>query len=115
MSEQTVITPSTFDESEDPRPVRIQYGDVKMRLPRLDDSTQLPLGMISAGLMVVSKGWDNLTQEEKINFMAVILAYLIREYPLLEIEMDRKSGDKLKDIGLIVNAWADASVADPKA
>ena len=30
MSEQTVITPSTFDESDDPRPVRIQYGDVKM-------------------------------------------------------------------------------------
>ena len=45
MSEQTVITPSTFDESEDPRPVHIQYGDVKMRLPRLDDSTQLPLAM----------------------------------------------------------------------
>lgn len=112
---ETVITPSSISESDDPRPVRIQYGDVRMRLPRLNDSTQLPLTMISAGLMVVSKGWDNLTQEEKINFMAVILAYLIREYPLLEIEMDRKSGDKLKDIGLIVNAWADASVADPKA
>ena len=55
MGEQTVITPSTFDESEDPRPVRIQYGDVKMRLPRLDDSTQLPLAMISAGIMIVSK------------------------------------------------------------
>lgn len=112
---ETVITPSSISESDDPRPVRIQYGDVRMRLPRLNDSTQLPLTMISAGLMVVSKGWDNLTQEDKINFMAVILAYLIREYPLLEIEMDRKSGDKLKDIGLIVNAWADASVADPKA
>nr|DAK90201.1 MAG TPA: hypothetical protein [Caudoviricetes sp.] len=112
---ETVITPSSISESDDPRPVRIQYGDVRMRLPRLNDSTQLPLTMISAGLMVVSKGWDNLTQEEEINFMAVILAYLIREYPLLEIEMDRKSGDKLKDIGLIVNAWADASVADPKA
>lgn len=112
---ETVITPSSISESDDPRPVRIQYGDVRMRLPRLNDSTQLPLTMISAGLMVVSKGWDNLTQEEKVNFMAVILAYLIREYPLLEIEMDRKSGDKLKDIGLIVNAWADASVADPKA
>jgi hypothetical protein len=112
---ETVITPSSISESDDPRPVRIQYGDVRMRLPRLNDSTQLPLTMISAGLMVVSKGWDNLTQEEKVNFMAVILAYLIREYPLLEIEMDRKSGDKLKDLGLIVNAWADASVADPKA
>lgn len=112
---ETVITPSSISESDDPRPVRIQYGDVRMRLPRLNDSTQLPLTMISAGLMVVSKGWDNLTQEDKINFMAVILAYLIREYPLLEVEMDRKSGDKLKDIGLIVNAWADASVADPKA
>ena len=112
---ETVITPSSISESDDPRPVRIQYGDVRMRLPRLNDSTQLPLTMISAGLMVVSKGWDNLTQEEKVNFMAVILAYLIREYPLLEVEMDRKSGDKLKDIGLIVNAWADASVADPKA
>lgn len=112
---ETVITPSSISESDDPRPVRIQYGDVRMRLPRLNDSTQLPLTMISAGLMVVSKGWDNLTPEEEINFMAVILAYLIREYPLLEIEMDRKSGDKLKDIGLIVNAWADASVVDPKA
>ena len=112
---ETVITPSSISESDDPRPVRIQYCDVRMRLPRLNDSTQLPLTMISAGLMVVSKGWDNLTQEEKVNFMAVILAYLIREYPLLEIEMDRKSGDKLKDLGLIVNAWADASVADPKA
>lgn len=112
---ETVITPSSISESDDPRPVRIQYGDVRMRLPRLNDSTQLPLTMISAGLMAVSKGWDNLTQEEKLNFMAVILAYLIREYPLLEVEMDRKSGDKLKDIGLIVNAWADASVADPKA
>lgn len=112
---ETVITPSSISESDDPRPVRIQYGDVRMRLPRLNDSTQLPLTMISAGLMVVSKGWDNLTQEEKVNFMGVILAYLIREYPLLEIEMDRKSGDKLKDLGLIVNAWADASVADPKA
>ena len=101
MSEQTVITPSTFDESEDPRPVRIQYGDVKMRLPRLDDSTQLPLAMIGA--------------EEKLNFMGVILAYLIREYPLLEVEMDRKSGDKLKDLGLIINAWAKAGHTDPKA
>lgn len=115
MSEQTVITPSAFDESEDPRPVRIQYGDVKMRLPRLDDSTQLPLGMISAGIMIVSKGWNNLTQEEKLNFMGIILAYLIREYPLLEVEMDRKSGDKLKDLGLIINAWAKASHTDPKA
>lgn len=112
---ETIIAPSGIDESEDPRPVRIQYGDVKMRLPRLDDSRQLPLAMISAGIMVLSKGWDNLTQEEKLNFMGVILAYLIREYPLLEVEMDRKSGDKLKDIGMIIQAWAEASRTDPKA
>lgn len=112
---ETVITPSSISESDDPRPVRIQYGDVRMRLPRLDDSTQLPLTMISAGIMIVSKGWENLTQEEKLNFMGVILAYLIREYPLLEIEMDRKSGDKLKDIGLIIKAWAEAGHTDPKA
>lgn len=112
---ETIIAPSAIDESDDPRPVRIQYGDVKMRLPRLDDSTQLPLGMIGAGIMIVSKGWGNLTQEEKLNFMGVILAYLIREYPLLEVEMDRKSGDKLKDLGAIIKAWAEAGGTDPKA
>ena len=30
--------------------------------------------------MIVSKGWNNLTQEEKLNFMGVILAYLIRVF-----------------------------------
>ena len=47
--------------------------------------------------------------------MGVILAYLIREYPLLEVEMDRKSGDKIKDLGLIIQAWAQAGRTDPKA
>lgn len=111
----TIITPSHIKEGTDQRPVHIQYGDVRMQLPRIDDSTQIPLALLTAGLTVVSRGWDNLTQNEKINMLAVFLAYLCREYPLLEHEMDTKSGDKIKDIGLIIQAWGTWKDTDPKA
>ena len=77
------ITPTAIADPEEARPVHIQYGDVKMDLPRLDDSANLPTSVIIVGLTAVSRGWKNLTQEEKINFMATILAYLVREYPLI--------------------------------
>ncbi|WP_163233124.1 hypothetical protein, partial [Bifidobacterium aerophilum] len=59
--------------------------------------------------------WDNLDQDEKIGFMSVILSYLLREYPRLEREIDRRSGDKMADIGRIIAAWAAASKTDPKS
>ena len=81
-----------------------------MDLPRLDDSANLPTSVIIVGLTAVSRGWKNLTQEEKINFMATILTYLVRE-----CELDTKSGDKIADIGRIIDAWAQAGKTDPKA
>lgn len=109
------IAPTAIADHEEARPVHIQYGDVKMDLPRLDDSANLPTSVIIVGLTAVSRGWKNLTQEEKINFMATILTYLVREYPLLERELDTKSGDKIADIGRIIDAWAQAGKTDPKA
>lgn len=109
------ITPTAIADPEEARPVHIQYGDVKMDLPRLDDSANLPTSVIIVGLTAVSRGWKNLTQEEKINFMATILTYLVREYPLIERELDTKSGDKIADIGRIIDAWAQAGKTDPKA
>ncbi|MFR4786637.1 MAG: hypothetical protein ACLUAM_09640 [Bifidobacterium adolescentis] len=47
--------------------------------------------------------------------MATILTYLVREYPLIERELDTKSGDKIADIGRIIDAWAQAGKTDPKA
>lgn len=115
MQHEVTITPSIIDKDKDPRPVRIQYGNVKMRLPRLDDSTQIPLALLTAGLTVVSRGWDNLTREEQLRLLAAFLAYLCREYPALEREMDKKSGDKIKDIGQIIQAWGAWGDTDPKA
>lgn len=109
------ITPTAIADPTAARPVHIQYGDVKMDLPRLDDSANLPTSVIIVGLTAVSRGWKNLTQEEKINFMATILTYLVREYPLIERELDTKSGDKIADIGRIIDAWAQAGKTDPKA
>lgn len=109
------IAPTAIADPEEARPVHIQYGDVKMDLPRLDDSANLPTSVIIVGLTAVSRGWKNLTQEEKINFMATILTYLVREYPLIERELDTKSGDKIADIGRIIDAWAQADKTDPKA
>ncbi len=116
MSEAINITPTAVsaDTETDTRPVRIQYGTVKMRLPRLDDSTQLPIELLTTGLSVVARGWDNLTQNERIDVLAVILAYLQREYPLLGRELD-KSGDKIADLGAIINAWGTYGNTDPKA
>lgn len=115
-TEYTLITPEADGaDASDARPVRIQYGDVRMSLPRLDDSRHVPLAVLAAGMTAISRGWDNLEQEERIGFMSVILAYLTREYPRLERELDRKSGDKLKDIGRIIAAWVDASGTDPKS
>lgn len=97
-------------------PVRIKYGDVKMELPRLDDSTQLPTTILLAGMTVASKGWDNLNKEEQLNFMAVLLAYICSKYPRFEQELDHKSQDKITDIGRVFAAWAQASKGlDPKA
>lgn len=112
MSNYIDLTPSSMDHNDNERPVRIQYGDVKMQLPRLDDSTQLPTALLVAGLTVASKGWDNLTREEQLNLMGVLLAYLLQQYPKLERELDRKSGDKIGDIGRIFGAWANASGSD---
>lgn len=115
MSELIDITPTAItDAGQDPRPVHIQYGKVRMDLPRLDDSKQLPIELLTAGLSVVSRGWNNLTQDEQIGFLAVILAYLQREYPLLTRELD-KSGDKMADIGAIIQAWGAYADTDPKA
>ena len=111
----TLITPEPDAAPTDARPVRIQYGDVRMDLPRLDDSRSVPMAVLTAGMAAVSRGWDNLDQNEKVGFMGVLLAYLFREYPRLERELDRKSGDKLKDVGLIIAAWASASGTDPKS
>lgn len=110
-----IIEPGHIEDAGEARPVHIQYGDVRMDLPRLDDSRNLPVAVLTAGLGASARGWNNLTQDEKIGFMATILAYLTREYPLFERELDRKSGDKLRDIGLVVEAWASMSGADPKA
>ncbi len=116
MSETITITPTAVsaDAEKDARPVKIQYGHVKMNLPRLDDSAQLPIELLTAGLSVVSRGWDNLTRDEQIGVLAVFLAYLQREYPLLGRELD-KSGDKIADIGAIINAWGTYEGTDPKA
>lgn len=116
MSETITITPTAVspDVETDTRPVRIQYGHIKMKLPRLDDTTQLPIELLTAGLSVIARGWDNLTQEEQIGVLAVFLAYLQREYPTLARALD-KSGDKIKDIGAIINAWGSYGSTDPKA
>ncbi|RSX53029.1 hypothetical protein [Bifidobacterium samirii] len=71
--------------------------------------------VLAMGLNVVSRGWDNLDQEERIGALSVFLAYLLREYPRLERELDRKSGDKIKDIGRIIAEWCRQSDADPKS
>lgn len=106
------LTPASRETRRDARPVRIKYGDVAMQLPRLDDSTQLPTALLIAGLTVAAKGWDNLPQEDQLNFMAIILAYLCQQYPAFEHELDRKSGDKISDIGRVFAAWAKASGSD---
>ncbi|RSX52650.1 hypothetical protein [Bifidobacterium callimiconis] len=111
----TQITPEHITDDIDPRPVHIQYGSVKMDLPRLDDSRQMPTAVMIAGMSVASKGWDNLDENEQTGFMAVLLAWLSREYPRFERELDTRSGDKIKDIGLVFQAWTQASKADPKA
>ncbi|RYQ10431.1 hypothetical protein PG2093B_1014 [Bifidobacterium pseudolongum subsp. globosum] len=116
MSETITITPTAVsaDADADARPVKIQYGHIKMQLPRLDDSAQLPIELLTSGLSVVARGWDNLTQDEQIGVLAVFLAYLQREYPLLGRELD-KSGDKIADLGAIINAWGTYGDTDPKA
>ncbi len=134
MSETITITPTAVSADADAvaRPVKIQYGHIKMQLPRLDDSAQLPIELLTSGLSVVARGaqlpielltsglsvvargWDNLTQDEQIGVLAVFLAYLQREYPLLGRELD-KSGDKIADLGAIINAWGTYGDTDPKA
>lgn len=110
------LTPTAKNTDTDPRPVHIQYGDVKMDLPRLDDSSQLPTSMLIAGMTAASQGWNNLDEDQQIAFMATMLAWLAREYPRFERELDRKSGDKVLDIGRIFAAWAKATKdIDPKA
>lgn len=111
----TQITPDLITDEDDSKPVRIQYGDVKMDLPRLDDSRHVPLAVLTVGMSAISRGWNNLEQDEQIGFLSVILAYLTREYPRLERELDRKSGNKIKDLGLIIEAWAKESSTDPKS
>ncbi|KAA8828318.1 hypothetical protein [Bifidobacterium tissieri] len=111
----TQITPEHITDDTDPRPVHIQYGNVKMDLPRLDDSRQMPTTVMVAGMSVASKGWDNLSEDERLGFVAVLLAWLTREYPKFERELDTRSGDKIRDIGLVFQAWAEASHTDPKA
>ena len=96
--------------------MHIKYGDVEMDLPRLDDSSQLPTSMLIAGMTAASQGWNNLDDDQKLAFMATMLAWLAREYPRFERELDRKSGDKMLDIGRIFAAWAKATEdMDPKA
>lgn len=115
MSEIIDITPSAITDTDlDAKPVKIKYGSVAMQLPRLDDSRQLPIEILTAGLSVTARGWDNLTKDEQIGVLAVFLAYLQREYPRLSRELD-KSGDKIKDIGLIIQAWGAWEDTDPKA
>ena len=115
MNETINITPtSVTTNGNDPRPVKIQYGNVKMQLPRLDDSNALPIELLTAGLNVIAHGWINLTQDEQIGVLAVFIAYLQREYPLLGRELD-KSGDKIGDLGQIIQAWGDYKDTDPKA
>ncbi|MCH4835302.1 hypothetical protein LF919_05235 [Bifidobacterium pseudolongum] len=110
------LTPTNKHEDTDPRPVHIKYGDVAMDLPRLDDSSQLPTSMLIAGMTAASQGWNNLDDDQKLAFMATMLAWLAREYPRFERELDRKSGDKTLDIGRIFAAWAKATKdMDPKA
>lgn len=109
------LTPTKRDKHPE-RPVHIQYGGVQMDLPRLDDSSQLPIDLIIAGMSAASQGWDNLDQDQRMSFMAVILAWLTREYPRFARELDTKSGDKILDLGRIFEAWADATKdLDPKA
>lgn len=118
MSDATYLdlTPTDTVDDHDATPVHIQYGDVKMDLPRLDDSTHLPTAVIIVSMQVVSTGWDNLDYEDKIRVMATILAWLTSKYPRLERELDTKSTDKLVDLGRIIGAWADATKGlDPKA
>ncbi len=66
MSETITITPTAIstDAEADARPVKIQYGHIKMQLPRLNDSAQLPIELLTAGLSVVARGWDNLTHAQ---------------------------------------------------
>lgn len=110
------LTPTAKNTDTDPRPVHIKYGDVEMYLPRLDDSSQLPTSMLIAGMTAASQGWNNLDDDQKLAFMATMLAWLAREYPRFERELDRKSGDKMLDIGRIFAAWAKATEdLDPKA
>ncbi|KAA8824883.1 hypothetical protein EMO92_08225 [Bifidobacterium reuteri] len=114
-AEYTQITPELVTDQSDSKPVHIQYGDVKLDLPRLDDSRHVPLAVLTVGMTAISRGWDNLDEDEKIGLLSVLLAYLTREYPRLERELDRKSGDKIKDVGRIIDAWAKASSTDPKS
>lgn len=118
MSDTTYLdlTPSDTVADYDTTPIHLQYGDVKMDLPRLNDSTQLPTAVIIVSMQVVSTGWDNLDYEDQIRVMATILAWLTSKYPRLERELDTKSGDKLADLGRIIGAWAEATQGlDPKA
>ncbi len=116
MSEYIDLSPTTVtNETEEKDPIRIQYGDVKMRLPRLDDTRHLPLSVTVAGINAASRGWDNLEPDEQIQLCAVILTWLLKKYPRLESELDRKSSDQMLDIARIFKAWAEATAADPKA
>ena len=71
------LTPTNKHEDTDPRPVHIKYGDVAMDLPRLDDSSQLPTSMLIAGMTAASQGWNNLDDDQKLAFMATMLAWLL--------------------------------------
>ncbi|MFC0266349.1 hypothetical protein [Alloscardovia macacae] len=107
----TVLQPSVAENAlED---VHIQYGDVKITLPNLQDSGRLPIVLLQAGV-IASGGWERLTSDQQTDVMASFLAYFMRDYPQLVAEIDRKSGDKIKDFERIVQAWAEGSKTDPK-
>lgn len=94
--------------------VEIQYGDVKVTLPNIQDTGRMPIVLLRAA-MVASNGLDRITQEEQTDIYAAFLAYFMRDYPRLVAEIDRKSGDKTKDLERIIAAWVGGSTADPKA
>ncbi|MEE1295706.1 MAG: hypothetical protein UHD09_02385 [Bifidobacterium sp.] len=117
MSKTINLTP-TAKNGKGEAPVKINYGSVNMRLPRLDDSTALPLSVLLAGMDAATQGWDNLDSETQMRYTMLLINYLVRKYPKLADELDKS--DKIIDIGRIFAAWAEASgededKLDPKA
>lgn len=108
----TVITPSVAEDNL--HEVELTYGDVTVRFPNIQDPSRMPIALIRAA-MVVCNGLERVTDSEQADIFAAFLAYFMRDYPKLVAELDRKSGNKMKDLEAIIGAWAEGSVADPKA